>query len=111
MTDTIAEENIFDHLEAMLGMLLKREAVHDYFDAHEVRCPHCDQGLTAAGVLKSTKDITANSPPRSRSESSEEIVEARELLKEIQSWSEQEINQLPKRYQDKVQYFRKLTTN
>jgi hypothetical protein len=35
--------------------------------------------------------------------------EAEELLKEVESWSEEEIEELPKLYREKIREYRRLT--
>ena len=40
---------------------------------------------------------------------SSEVFEAEELLKEVESWSEEEIEELPKLYREKAREFRRLT--
>lgn len=36
-----------------------------------------------------------------------EVFEAEELLKEVRSWSEEEVNQLPKFYREKAREYRR----
>lgn len=38
-----------------------------------------------------------------------QVFEAEELLAEIRSWSEEEVEELPKLYQEKAREFRRLT--
>ena len=40
---------------------------------------------------------------------SSEVFEAEELLEEVKSWSEEEVEKLPKLYQEKAREFRRLT--
>lgn len=40
---------------------------------------------------------------------SSEVFEAEELLKEVESWSEEEIRELPELYQRKAREYRRLT--
>jgi len=42
---------------------------------------------------------------------SQEIAEAEELLQEVESWSDEEVEELPKFYQDKAREFRGLTNS
>jgi hypothetical protein len=42
---------------------------------------------------------------------SSEVFEAEELLEEVESWSEEEIEELPKLYREKAREFRGLTNS
>lgn len=39
---------------------------------------------------------------------SSEVFEAEELLEEVESWSEEELSELPKLYREKAREFRRL---
>ena len=42
---------------------------------------------------------------------SSEVFEAEELLEEVESWTEEEIDELPKLYREKAREFRRLTNS
>lgn len=42
---------------------------------------------------------------------SSEVFEAEELLEKIESWSEEEVEELPKLYREKAREFRRLTNS
>ena len=42
---------------------------------------------------------------------SERLAEAEELLEEVESWSEEEIEELPKLYREKAREYRSLTNS
>jgi hypothetical protein len=42
---------------------------------------------------------------------SERLAEAEELLEEVDSWSDEEIEELPKLYRDKAREFQRVLTN
>ncbi len=81
--------------EAVLR-LLKQQAVHEFFEEHDVTCPNCGTRRGSPNHFITGENDTVPQEDSNRDNiSEEELDEARNLLAELSSWTKEDIEDLP----------------